>query len=149
MANAQPGTFEACLSTAALPAINPGAANRNTCQNGKFQGITASTTPIGLNVTKLLRASVSTGSRASSRAAFCAKNSQHWAHFCTSPIPSRKGLPISRAIRRASSSALSRRIFAADCKCRPRSSNDFRRQPRNAWCARTMAPSTSPRAMGS
>jgi hypothetical protein len=37
-----------------------GAASRNTCQNGKFHGITASTTPIGLNVMKLLRASVGT-----------------------------------------------------------------------------------------
>ncbi len=46
------------LKRRALPAIKPGAANRNTCQNGKFHGITASTTPIGLNVTKLLRASV-------------------------------------------------------------------------------------------
>ena len=53
-ASAQPGTFEACLSTAALPAIRPGAAKRITCQNGKFHGMTASTTPSGLKVTKAL-----------------------------------------------------------------------------------------------
>ncbi len=51
MANAQPGTFEACLSSPALPAISAGAANRNTCQKGKFHGITASTTPMGWKVT--------------------------------------------------------------------------------------------------
>ena len=50
IASAQPGTFVACLSTPALPAISAGAAKRNTCQNGKFQGITASTTPSGLKV---------------------------------------------------------------------------------------------------
>ena len=47
MASAQPGTFEACLSSPTLPAISAGAAKRNTCQNGKFHGITASTAPIG------------------------------------------------------------------------------------------------------
>jgi hypothetical protein len=52
--------------------MRPGAAKRNTCQNGKFHGITASTTPSGLNVTKLLRASVAIGSRARKRAAFSA-----------------------------------------------------------------------------
>ena len=45
--SAQRGTLEACLSTAALPAISAGAAKRNTCQKGKFHGITASTTPSG------------------------------------------------------------------------------------------------------
>ena len=53
IASAQPGTLEACFSTAALPAISPGAAKRKTCQNGKFHGITASTTPSGWNATKL------------------------------------------------------------------------------------------------
>ena len=41
------GTFEACLSSTTLPAISAGAAKRNTCQNGKFHGITASTGPSG------------------------------------------------------------------------------------------------------
>ena len=54
-ASAQPGTFEACFSTPALPAISAGAAKRNTCQNGKFHGMTASTTPSGRKATKLLR----------------------------------------------------------------------------------------------
>ena len=47
MASAQPGTLPACLSTTAFPAISAGAAARKTCQNGKFHGITASTTPSG------------------------------------------------------------------------------------------------------
>ena len=47
MAAAQPGTFEACLSRPPLPAINAGAANRNTCQKGKFQGMTAKIIPRG------------------------------------------------------------------------------------------------------
>ena len=46
-ASAAPVVFGECLSSAALPAINAGAANRNTCQSGKFHGITASTTPTG------------------------------------------------------------------------------------------------------
>ncbi len=41
------GTFEACLRSPTLPAISAGAAKRKTCQNGKFQGITASTQPSG------------------------------------------------------------------------------------------------------
>jgi hypothetical protein len=47
IASAHCGTLDACLSRPTLPAIKPGAANRNTCQNGKFHGITASTGPIG------------------------------------------------------------------------------------------------------
>ena len=47
IANAQPGTFEASFITAVFPAISPGAANRNTCQKGKFQGIIANTGPRG------------------------------------------------------------------------------------------------------
>ncbi len=41
------GTFEACFSSPALPAISPGAAKRKTCQKGKFQGMIASTGPKG------------------------------------------------------------------------------------------------------
>ena len=47
IASAHCGTFEACFSRPTLPAISAGAAKRNTCQKGKFQGITASTTPSG------------------------------------------------------------------------------------------------------
>ena len=47
MASAQRGTLVACLSTATLPAISAGARKRNTCQSGKFHGITASTQPMG------------------------------------------------------------------------------------------------------
>ena len=41
------GTLEACWRRATFPAITAGAAKRNTCQKGKFQGITASTGPSG------------------------------------------------------------------------------------------------------
>ena len=72
MASAQPGTLDACLSTTALPAMSAGAAKRKTCQNGKFHGMTARTTPSGLNATKLRRASVSTISGSRKRGPFCA-----------------------------------------------------------------------------
>ena len=47
MASAQRGTVVACLSSAVLPTIRVGARKRNTCQMGKFHGITANTQPIG------------------------------------------------------------------------------------------------------
>jgi hypothetical protein len=47
MASADCGTFEACLSSPTFPAISAGAANRNTCQKGKFHGITARIAPRG------------------------------------------------------------------------------------------------------
>ena len=47
MASAHCGTLEACLSTPTFPAIKAGAANRKTCQNGKFHGIIARTAPSG------------------------------------------------------------------------------------------------------
>ena len=68
-------------------AIIAGMAKRNTCQNGKFHGITASTTPSGKKFTKLFPASVSTGSGARKRAPFLAVHRQTHAHFSTSAIP--------------------------------------------------------------
>ena len=47
IASAHCGTFEACLSRPALPAISAGAAKRKTCQKGKFHGITARMMPSG------------------------------------------------------------------------------------------------------
>jgi hypothetical protein len=47
MSSAVSGTLEACFSSPTLPAINAGAANRTTCHNGKFQGMTARTGPRG------------------------------------------------------------------------------------------------------
>jgi hypothetical protein len=47
IASADCGTFDACLSSPTFPAISAGAANRKTCQKGKFHGITASTAPSG------------------------------------------------------------------------------------------------------
>lgn len=70
MARAQPGTLLACFSTPPLPAIKAGAAKRNTCQKGKFQGMTARMTPSGWKATKLLPASVSMSSWARNRSAF-------------------------------------------------------------------------------
>ena len=64
IASADRGTFEACLSTAPFPAMNAGAAKRTTCQNGKFHGITARTTPSGSNATTLRRAFATIGSSA-------------------------------------------------------------------------------------
>jgi hypothetical protein len=46
-ASAQPVVFGECFNSAALPAMSAGAANRSTCHSGKFQGMTASTTPTG------------------------------------------------------------------------------------------------------
>jgi hypothetical protein len=47
IASAQPVTSGLCLSRAALPAARAAHANRSTCQNGKFHGITAKITPSG------------------------------------------------------------------------------------------------------
>jgi hypothetical protein len=47
MASAQRGTLGACLRIPQLPAMTPGAAKRKACQNGKFHGMIASTTPSG------------------------------------------------------------------------------------------------------
>ena len=47
MASAHCGTMEACFSSPTFPAMRAGAAKRKTCQNGKFQGMMASTGPIG------------------------------------------------------------------------------------------------------
>ena len=64
IASAHWGTLEACLRRAAFPAMNAGARNRTTCQNGKFHGITARITPSGSNATRLSRALVATRSSA-------------------------------------------------------------------------------------
>ena len=72
MASAQPVTLAECFSTPPLPAMRAGATKRNTCQNGKFHGITASTAPSGWKATKLFCASVSTVSGARKRSAFSA-----------------------------------------------------------------------------
>ena len=72
IASALRGTLEACLRIPALPAISAGAAKRNTCQKGKFHGITASTGPSGWNRFSERRASVWTGSGARWRSAFSA-----------------------------------------------------------------------------
>jgi hypothetical protein len=50
-ASAHCGTFDACLSSATFPAASAGAANRTTCQKGKFHGITARITPSGWKAT--------------------------------------------------------------------------------------------------
>jgi hypothetical protein len=52
IASAHAGTLDACFSSPTLPATSAGAAKRITCQNGKFHGITASTTPSGSNEMK-------------------------------------------------------------------------------------------------
>ena len=39
IASAHWGTFDACFSRPTFPAISAGAANRKTCQNGKFHGM--------------------------------------------------------------------------------------------------------------
>ena len=51
MASADCGTFDECLSSITLPAESAGRPARNACQNGKFHGITARTTPRGWNRT--------------------------------------------------------------------------------------------------
>jgi len=89
------------LERPALPAIRFGAAKRKTCQKGKFQGMTASTTPSGSQATKLWLASVGTSSGARKPAAWSAKKSQAAAHLSTSARPPARTLPISRAISSA------------------------------------------------
>jgi hypothetical protein len=135
MASAEPGTFDACLRTAVLPAISDGAAKRNTCQKGKFHGITASTGPSGWKLTKLLAASVLTACDARSAGPCSAKCSQTSAHFSTSARPWVTGLPISRAIWAACSRASERRMPAAARRTPARSSRGVRRQMAKARAA--------------
>ena len=47
IARAHCGTLDACLSRPTLPAIKAGAANRKTCQKGKFHGMIARMIPNG------------------------------------------------------------------------------------------------------
>ena len=103
MALAQPGTFEACFRTPAFPAISPGATKRNTCQNGKFHGITARTTPSGWKVTKLLPPK-STGSVQKIFLRVVGEASRSGRReFSTSARPSVSVFPISSVINRANS----------------------------------------------
>ena len=51
-ASAQRGTLAACFNRPTLPAPRAGAAKRITCQNGKFQGMTARIGPSGWNSTR-------------------------------------------------------------------------------------------------
>ena len=44
---AEPKTLDECFNNMVLPTSNAGMAARKTCQNGKFQGITAKTVPKG------------------------------------------------------------------------------------------------------
>ena len=69
--SAQRGTLEACLRMPALPAMSAGAAKRNTCQNGKFHGITASTAPMGRKCTSPRAVPPTSVVRGASRAAAC------------------------------------------------------------------------------
>ncbi len=73
MARAEPVVLPACLSTAVFPAISAGAAKRTTCQNGKFQGMIASTVPSGSKATKLDAESDGAGSSARNPGAWSAK----------------------------------------------------------------------------
>ncbi len=72
IASAHWGTLEACLRRPTLPAMRPGAAKRKTCQNGKFHGMIASTTPSGWYFTQVRAASDCAGSSARKRSACCA-----------------------------------------------------------------------------
>ena len=45
-----PETFEACFNNIVFPEIKLGIANLNTCQKGKFHGMTPRTSPIGWKV---------------------------------------------------------------------------------------------------
>ena len=74
-ASAVPVTLGECLSSTPLPAASVGMANRMTCQTGKFQGITASTRPIGsggTNAETPAGESISTGRAARMVAALAA-----------------------------------------------------------------------------
>src|SRR6266704_6140057 len=118
------GTFDACLSRPALPAIRAGAANRMTCQSGKFHGMTASTGPIGWYRTYALvalTAAASAGWSARSCSACSAKNRHPVAHLSTSALAAASVLPISVVIvaampsRSAPSRSAAARIHCARC----------------------------------
>ncbi len=89
------------MSTTVFPAASAGTAQRMSCQNGKFQGITASTTPSGSKHTWLSAASVGTGSGSRRVGAWSANHSQVTAHLATSASAWAMGLPISAVMRAA------------------------------------------------
>jgi hypothetical protein len=142
-ASPHPGVHGACLSRKLLPATRAGAANRMYCQNGKFHGMMANTTPSGSYCTQLLEASEGNTSAASQRGPCSATYSQVTAHFSISALPSASGLPISAAIRRASSSARARSAGARARASAARSRTGVRRKRSNVAWARDTARSTS------
>src|SRR5690348_12766221 len=78
-----------------FPAISDGAANRNACQYGKFQGIRLAITPMGSKTTLLFLASVLMISSVKKIFALSAKYSIAHAHFSTSAFDSLIAFPIS------------------------------------------------------
>jgi hypothetical protein len=104
-ASAHCGVLGACFRSTVLPASSAGAAKRTTCQNGKFQGINASSGPSGSKRTPTLRPSPSRGSNASSLGPSSAAQRHPTAHFLASASPSDTGLPISCAAIRANATA--------------------------------------------
>ena len=105
---AQPWTFGECFSSSVLPARSAEAAQRNTCQTGKFHGRIDSTVPSGWYASQALRGAMSTGRSSSQPGPSPAMKSQLPADFSTSARASAMGLPISSVISRAMASFRSR-----------------------------------------
>ena len=115
-------------------------AARKTCQKGKFQGITASTTPRGRQTTCAPAGAPAGLSGARNPGPYRAKNSQAAAHFSISARACATGLPISSVMSRASASASRRRTRAAARNGRVRAGTGTRRHSRNAaWARATSA----------
>jgi hypothetical protein len=113
IATAQPDTLGECFSSAPFPAISAGAAKRTTCQNGKFHGMIATTTPIGSKTTRLSSASVSTRSSARNCWAFRRRSHKSKRTCPLRPRPRRAACPSrwrrAARIRSGGTAAISRR----------------------------------------
>src|SRR6478752_6706029 len=114
IASAQPVTSGLCLSSAAFPAASAADAKRSTCQNGKFHGITANTTPMGSYDSHDRDAPDATSWSASQPGARSATTSQFHAHLSISPSDSASGLPTPRSsASRSSSGVAAHTVLAA------------------------------------
>ena len=107
MYSAVSGVSEAGLSTTLHPAASAGPIFRVAMAAGKFHGVTSTDTPTGCRVTRIRfapdGARISTPSIRTASSAYQRKNS---AEYVASPRASRRDLPFSADISRASGSAL-------------------------------------------
>ena len=108
-ARAVSGVASAGFTTTVQPTANAGAHLRVIMAAGKFQGVMAAATPMASRNTNSSRSTLGEGMISPyARRASSANHSTKLAAYKTSPLASAKGLPCSRVMSMARSSALAR-----------------------------------------